>query len=367
MEVAVQPMSQLPPILSNQALSSETSGYNGNGTLPYGQASQGRSAAGTSYYEAPVRANGRRRVVTCSVGEAMEEAQVFYDVVNRENDPYRSTVCMDAHVQARLEEDIKRSAKRQANPDTAMPDRGPMFEMEIRALLDERSGSSYPRSGRRSVTGSPSTVSPSYQRNARGRSPSRGGGTEVEHLPALSPSRAGNRSGRSGAGSGASPSHASSPQRSVTAMSGYGGYSVTSAERVYHSRATSRQSSASRAESRGSRYATRSNGSSYAGAREPSSARGKKKRSQRSAAASGRTSQRRGDSYANSMIGQEEEDTETFLQRERQRSANRRQQQRSYTGSDGTGMSLISEDPAHRRLLFDDDGESYAFDSISAE
>lgn len=101
---------------------------------------------------------GRRRRTVSVVALDNDEVSTYYDEP-LSDDLYRSTVCMDEHVLSRMEEDLRRLDMRKANPASAIPDRGQLYEEELEICLaahtplrgQRRSYSSTPHSEKRAT------------------------------------------------------------------------------------------------------------------------------------------------------------------------------------------------------------------------
>lgn len=116
--------------------------------------------------------------VTCMDGD---EAQVsaYSPDGNDEFDEsgVQSTICMDYHIIARMEDDIRRAEKRNANPESAMPDRGVDDPDQMQRIVDELAATRQLHSSRRPTLGSISLapprdgflppISPTSQRQSR--------------------------------------------------------------------------------------------------------------------------------------------------------------------------------------------------------
>ncbi|KAK7201415.1 hypothetical protein NESM_000204000 [Novymonas esmeraldas] len=83
--------------------------------------------------------NRRRRVINCDAAALTEDVAVskFFAPLADTSDIQRSTVCMDYHVLARFEDDVRRAEMRLENPESAMPTRGYDYEMEAQRAVDE--------------------------------------------------------------------------------------------------------------------------------------------------------------------------------------------------------------------------------------
>ncbi|CAM37076.1 hypothetical protein LBRM_06_1180 [Leishmania braziliensis MHOM/BR/75/M2904] len=96
----------------------------------------------------------RRRIVCCAAPTTTVRVAEIYTLHAKENDPFKSTVCMDYHVLSRIEGDLRRAEMRQENPESVMPDRGYLHDQEAYRTWDEYITTKQSPSSNRSVVGS---------------------------------------------------------------------------------------------------------------------------------------------------------------------------------------------------------------------
>ncbi|AYU76154.1 hypothetical protein LDHU3_06.1390:CDS1 [Leishmania donovani] len=93
-------------------------------TGAYGSAGDGMVAVTSSRLR-------QRSVVCCAAPTVTVEGATLDKPRAKGKARSRSTVCMDHHILSRMEDDLRRSAMRQENPESAIPDRGHEHDQKV--------------------------------------------------------------------------------------------------------------------------------------------------------------------------------------------------------------------------------------------
>ncbi|CAG9568918.1 hypothetical_protein [Leishmania major strain Friedlin] len=89
------------------------------------------SSAGNGMVAVTSRRLRQRRIGCCAAPTATVEGATFDNPHAEGRTRSRSTVCMDHHILSRMEDDLRRSAMRHENPESAIPGRGYAHDQNV--------------------------------------------------------------------------------------------------------------------------------------------------------------------------------------------------------------------------------------------
>lgn len=79
----------------------------------------------------------KQRPIICCAAPTVSVEVAKLDKPHITDEPRsRSTECMNYHILSRMEDDLRRSAMRQENPESAIPDRGYKHDQEVFLVVE---------------------------------------------------------------------------------------------------------------------------------------------------------------------------------------------------------------------------------------